>query len=349
MILKTKQNLHGAEKIRVITKNKRILQEFCDDPYAPTVVSPMFFPLKGFFYAPVVGAPSTTAMVTNIDLFKLDELKKISDASGIRRLGIEKPESAIHAMVSEQVICGTLMGIKASDPERFIKIIHSLPRYNEILGEDENAYTNYNISKYLHSITKDEIYRVISKVPGADKEIGYRMNLFSDPVPAEVSNTSDIRDLLRGHVLKFILKKKDCKLSSITCTNDDTMLRSIYGRDYFAKYEGFNIRFSRFIDALTDGVDVKEALIEYGFSADPEILEKIDELTKADSVDEKSFGEALRQVVAENEGVRLRSSSKDSDNIIVRLLNAYIDEDGKVQDYYRSIDPDAIVDILILS
>lgn len=349
MILKTKQDLHGAEKVRVITENKKVLQEFCDDPYAPTVVGSMFFPLKGFFYAPVVGAPSTTAMVTNIDLFKLDEVKKISDVSGIRRLGIEKPESAIHAMVSEQVICGTLMGIKASDPERFIKLVKSLPRYKEILGEDESAYSNYNLSKYLHSITKNEMSEVITKVPGANKEIKYRVGLFKDPVPAEVSNTSDIRDLLKGHVVKFILKKKDCKLSSITCTNDDDMLRSIYGRDYFAKYEGFNIRFNYFINAISKGNDVKESLLEYGFSADPEILNTIDEISKANSVKDKNFEEALRHAVADNEGVRLKTSNKDSDNIIVRLLNAYIDEDGKVQDYYRSIDPNAIVDILILS
>lgn len=349
MILKTKQDLNGAEKVRVITKNKKILQEFCDDPYAPTVVSPMFFPLKGFFYAPVVGAPSTTAMVTNIDLFKLDEVKKVANAAGIRKLGVEKPESPIISMVGEQVICGTLMGIKAKDEEGFRNIILSLPRAKKILGDDKEAYTNYNISKYLHSISNEEFKAVMSMIPGVQKEVRFRSRMFKQPVPATIEEKSDLRGLLKNHVVKFILKKKDCKLSSITCTNSEIMLRSIYGRDYFSRYEGFNIRFNAFLVALSNGEDVEEALVDYGFLADADILDKIDEITKAGSVKEMSFQEALKEAIAENEGVRLKSPSKDSDNITVRLLNAYITEEGKVEDYYRSIDPRAVVDVMVLS
>ena len=142
---------------------------------------------------------------------------------------------------------------------------------------------------------------------------------------------------------------KDCKLSSITCTNSPLILRSFYGRDYFSKYEGFNIRFNAFLNAISNGEETREALSEYGFSPDPDLLEEIEEITKAGSVKERSFEEALRHAVAESEGVTLKSSSKESDNILVRLLNAYIDEEGKVIDYYRSIDPQAIVNILVLS
>ena len=350
MILKTRQNLHGAEKVRVITKNQRVLAEFCDDPNAPLAVSPMFFPLRGFFYAPVVGAPSTTAMVTNIDLFRLDEIKRISDVSGIKRLGIEKPESPIMSLVGEQVICSTLMSIKADSPERFKRIVQSLPKASEVLGNDESAYTNYNISKYLHTINGEEFKAVISAIPGVRKEVSFRSKMFKNPTPATPEQKANLRGLLKEHVVKFILKKKDCKLSSITCTNSDIILRGIYGRDYFAKYEGFNVRFYAFLNALKSDNDIENLLLEYGFLNDTEIIKKIDEITKAGAVTEMSFEEALKQAIAENEGVKLKSPSKDSDNITVRLLNAYINQEtGKVEDYYRSIDPHAIVDVTILS
>lgn len=349
MILKTKQDLHGAEKVRVITKNKKVLADFCDDPIAPTLITPAFFPLRGFFYAPVVGAPSTTAMVTNIDLFKLDELKRIATSQGVKKLGVEKPNNPIYSMVSEQVIVNSLMSLKVRSTENFIRKIQSMPKAISILGDDPEAYTSYNITKYLHSISSENLSEVIKSLPGVDREIKFRESQFSSPRQISEEEGKDLRGLLRNHVVKFILKKKDCKLSSITCTNSPLILRSFYGRDYFSKYEGFNIRFNAFLNALSNGEDTREALSEYGFSTDPDLIEEIKEISKAESVQERSFEEALRYAVAENEGVALKSSSKESDNILVRLLNAYIDEEGKVVDYYRSIDPRAIVNILVLS
>lgn len=104
------------------------------------------------------------------------------------------------------------------------------------------------------------------------------------------------------------------------------------------------------MNALPYEEDIENLLSEYGFNNNSEILEKVDEISKAGAVTEMSFEEALRQAIAENEGVKLKSPSKDSDNITVRLLNAYINQEtGKVEDYYRSIDPHAIVDVTILS
>lgn len=348
LVLKTKQNLNGAKKIRVITLKDKVLSEFCDDPNAPKALGAMFFPLKGFFYAPVVGAPSTTSMVSNIDIFKLDELKKISDIAGIRNLGIEKPKSGIYSLVSEQVICGTLNEMRVNEPERYIRIVKSLPNAVEIMGDNDD-YTPYVISKYLHSIRQDDMERVISLVPGAKKEIKYREGMFKSPVQVTDLSVDNLKDLLRNHVLKFIVKKKDCKLTSVTGTNDEVMLRNIYGRDYFAEYESFNLRFSKFLEALTYGVSADEALREYGFMNDEAILEKVEEITKAAEVSGKSFEDELKRAVADNEGVKIRKSSSSPNTILLRMLNAYIDENGKAQEYYRSVDAEGIVDVLMLS
>lgn len=348
-VLKTKQLVGGTEKVRCISKNMRVLSNYCDNPEAPSAVQPTFFPLKAFFYAPVLGAPSTTSMVTNINLFALSEVKKLANAEGIKKLGIEKPEDPMRTVISEPIVIAKLLALRNDNPMKFIEVIDSLPRSTELFVgvNDIEGYSSANISKYLHSLTNSEQNSVISLVPDVKEEVDNRLGLFKSGRKMTDEEKSNMRHTLRNNICKFIIRKKDCSLSSITCTNSPALLRKIYGENYFAKYEGFSIRMDEVLEELSQGRNLREALEANGFEYSEDLQEKISLMLK-ENEEVNNYSEALTQVMANSSGVKTRARSSSS-NIMVRTLNAYISEEGGVQDYYRYLDEDKIIDAMILS
>lgn len=348
-VLKTKQLVGGTEKVRCISKNMRVLSNYCDNPEAPSAVQPTFFPLKAFFYAPVLGAPSTTSMVTNINLFALSEVKKLANAEGIKKLGIEKPEDPMRTVISEPIVIAKLLALRNDNPMKFIEVIDSLPRSTELFVgvNDIEGYSSANISKYLHSLTNSEQNSVISLVPDVKEEVDNRLDLFKSGRKMTDEEKSNMRHTLRNNICKFIIRKKDCSLSSITCTNSPALLRKIYGENYFAKYEGFSIRMDEVLEELSQGRNLREALEANGFEYSEDLQEKISLILK-ENEEVNNYSEALTQVMANSSGVKTRARSSSS-NIMVRTLNAYISEEGGVQDYYRYLDEDKIIDAMILS
>lgn len=347
MVLKTSQSVNGGVKVRCITKNKRVLEKFCDSPVAVQGVESSFFPMRGFFYAPVIGAPSTTSMVTNINLFALDELRKVDSVSDLRKLGVEKPEDPIESMISEHVIVSELMKLKGSTDEgskEFQKLLSSLPRVDDLIPDRSNV-SSATISKYLHSLSKEEIVNATVMVPGASRSVGRRCRVFTGERPLTDEEMKDVRGTLKKYICRFIIRKKDCSLSSITCTNSHYILSKIYGDNYFAEYEGFGVRFYEMLSEIYEGRDSKEALEANGFKVSDEVLALTNEARN--SPNNERIEAELKTLISGEEGVKTRKSSS-TNSIMVRTLSAYI-TDGAVVDYYRSLDTSKIVRASVLS
>lgn len=347
MVLKTSQTVNGGVKMRCITKNKRVLEKFCDSPSAVSGVESSFFPMRGFFYAPVVGAPSTTAMVTNIRLFALDEIQKVDSVQALRKLGVEKPDDPVEQMLTEQVIVAKMMELKGDEEggsPKFKSLVSKLPRVDDLIP-DQSDVSSATISKYLHSLSKEEISDVSVLVPGASRTIGRRCKVFTDERPFTEDEMKDLRGTLKKYICRFIIRKKDCSLSSITCTNSNVLLSDIYGDDYFKTYEGFGVRFYELLSEIYEGRASIEALESNGFEVTDESVKLTDEARN--NPNNAKLESELKALLSGAEGVKTRSSSS-ANSIMVRTLSAYL-VNGSSVDYYRNVDPSKIVRASVLS
>ena len=348
-ILKFHQAINGIEKVRFVTKNKEVLAEYCDDANAVNGLTAKYFPLKGFFYAPVLGAASTTAMVTNINIFDMFRVKIVSKETA-EKSGVHKPENPIKDLFAESIVCNKLMAIKNDDIAIFSDIINSLPYRKKYLAEDVETISSMSISKYLHSVTEAS-KKTIYKALNVNGEINSRMSLVSSgSVPISEKDMENIEELLKQGICKFTIQKKDCRLGSIFCTNNKEILSNIYGNDYVKRYEGFSTKFYLFCnDIKTNGFtfnSVKDLLDKYGFVNDVAVADKVYEIVSP----EGNFEDELKPYLADVMGINLKrsQSANSGDSILARSLTAFIDENGKPVDFYKNVDKKKILSGLFL-
>ena len=109
-------------KSRYITKRGDILAKYSDSEAFAKSLKPSYFPLKGFFYAPVVGASSLTMGVTRIDLIDICKIEYVSKIENI-----SKPEGGIDSAIKTSSIMTILSNMYDSDVEGYQKIVDNLP------------------------------------------------------------------------------------------------------------------------------------------------------------------------------------------------------------------------------
>ena len=349
------------EKVRFITENKQVLSSMCDIPGAVEGVQSMYFPLKGFFYAPVVGAPSTSAMVTNVDVFKIDMLKIVSDVEAeLKACNIKPAKNPTYDLIAETLFCNSMMRLKNANIDSFVETVDSLPKRNKLLPENFGDVSATKLSKYLHSLPEITRKRLYKKV-GLSDEIDRRASFLGTGRAMSEDDLSDLRVTLQNSICKIVIRKKDGKLSSIFCTNCSGLLAKIYGSNYVGQYEGFSVRFRSFYDWLKRNLNantttVARFLHKYGLPYDGDALDNVISCMVKGAVSEDSAKSRLFSYFSEREGINPRASKAQSENIskareegvlLVRTLDAYIDIDGNAVGYYRNVDISKVVSGII--
>lgn len=347
-VIKTVQIVNGVTKTRCITINANILKEYSDQDYLYDYVSPTYFPLKGFFYAPVVGASSLTAGVTNINIFDLCEIKRVADRSALAKLGIEKCSDPIRQLCRESVVGTELMKLKSEDLDSYLDLVASLPNIDKVVEttDDMVALTTVGISKYLHTITEMEQLSV-ETILGVTSKIYDRMAIFNVHGEDVAVDKANLSSELKNGIFKVLSCSKSGKLTSVVCTNSRSILTKVYGVGYFKKYEGFSVKFYAFLGAVQSGTTLSDALVVNGLmpekgipsEARKSMLELISKITPDDEVHVKE----LKSLLGSLNGARVSNRSSDTGSMIVRSLDAYIDNEGTVHDYYRYINPSEII------
>ena len=340
--LKVSQEVSGLQKVRCITQNKEILKHYCDDESFVEAMNTVaqYYPYKGFFYAPVVGAPSTTAMFTNVNLFSLEGISKVSSYKEMQQMGIQKAKNGLETVMSEIAIKPCLVQLKGNDYAMFEEVMEKLPHFKEFIADKGiEEISEKTVSTFLHSSKHADTRKMLSVVPNAKKKFEKLSGMFTKATPIAVD---DIKDALKTNAVKVLVKKADFTLSSMICTNSSEILSAVYGDNYVAYYEGFSVRVREAINEYRNGVSLKEAFLKYGFSKAIAEAIAISFDKTAEPTDEEITDVAY--TVCEKK----QTASKQSDNIMVRNIDAYISE-GKVIDYYRYIDPNRVVSAFVLS
>lgn len=346
--LRVHQSLSGIEKIRLITTNQEILSKYCDVPEATKGLTAKFFPLKGFFYAPSIGAPSTSAMVTNINLFNTDVIKN-SLPNDFKTYNITKPSDAVGDMIAEGLIINKLMTLKAEDIGDFYYIIENLPAKRYFAADAENI-SDGDIAKYLHSLSDFSKKRVYSML-GIEKELARRRAIIGNGRQMTAKEINDIENTFKNGICRVIIQKKDCRLSAVMGTNNKVILQKIYGNPL--KYESFAHRFYMLLNWLSDeGSNLSDDSIDdelkyLGLGYGSEGIKAVNAYLSSDrgTVDEENLKGALADII----GVSLKrsnaqvSTNKVSTNVLVRTLTARLDENHNPVDYYKYIDKSKII------
>lgn len=346
--LRVHQSLSGIEKIRLITTNQEILSKYCDVPEATKGLTAKFFPLKGFFYAPSIGAPSTSAMVTNINLFNTDVIKN-SLPNDFKTYNITKPSDAVGDMIAEGLIINKLMTLKAEDIGDFYYIIENLPAKKYFAADAENI-SDGDIAKYLHSLSDFSKKRVYSML-GIEKELARRRAIIGNGRQMTAKEINDIENTFKNGICRVIIQKKDCRLSAVMGTNNKVILQKIYGNPL--KYESFAHRFYMLLNWLSDedsnlsDDSINDELKYLGLGYGSEGIKAVNAYLSTDrgTVDEENLKGALADIL----GVSLKrsnaqvSTNKVSTNVLVRTLTARLDENHNPVDYYKYIDKSKII------
>jgi len=349
VVLKTRQDIGGVTKVRCITHNQDVLKAFCDVPDAVTdSLKAEYFFFKAFFYAPVIGAPSTTAMVTNINFFNLEEIRKVKNTRELSSYGVQKAKDGVESLVTETLVKSKLLTLKENDPEEYLRILDRLPNLGTIipLSFQENI-TAAQFSTYLHTIKRDALAKVV-KVLDLEEAISNQRLLYTGCKPLENWAINTLVYALNNFICKIIIRKKDFTLSAITCTNNQALLMAMYGEDYFSKYESIGVRLSSALqEANTLGRSLEDALNAYGFKdLDPSELSSRANAILSENVN-VSKSEAYEEAIYEAYDVKKKAKS-ESNNILVRTVNAYLTGKGS-EEYYRSVDTNKIVSVLVFS
>ena len=352
-ILDVRQDKGELHKARYITCRKDVLAKYCDNEAFAHSLKPSYFPLKGFFYAPVVGANSMTAGVTRIDLIDVCNVKNVSSVENI-----SKPVGGINTAIKEASITTILNRMFDEDIVGYQKIIDNLPNDKGILSGavfdiDKGVPQPISIIKYMHGLNREERDLAESLIPGLEEEMATKksvLTMYEEINPSDYS-LDEIRNMLNTGIYKFQLRKKDCNLSSITVTNCSRLLKSMYGDDYFAKYESFGVRLRRLENYIEknsysdDSYLIDSWLKDCGLPITEDIIDKI-QLLWGTKVVGHSLHEALLDLFNNKPKASTRKSTRRSasndDLILARVCLASITTSGSV-DFYRYLDMSKVV------
>ena len=345
-ILAMKQVLpNNSVKIRCVSNNVKHLAHYCDSESACEGLKAEYYPLQAFVYAPVLGAPSTTAMKTKVDLFNLEGIAMVKSYEQCSRLGIQKVKDPVDALFKEQSVVLSMLQLKVSDPDGFTRLVGKLPENAALVNVNEGDIKASTITNYLHTATAGTVNKVLKMVPGASNAYNARMELVkSSEHKGKQVPAGDLKLMLNTFIIKVVWKKKDGTYSSAVCTNNTRILRKVYGPKYFSSYESIGVRIGYALDDIDSGFTLQEALETYGFDTGNmgELVGKIRDAAEETGTLKGAFYKVFNY--SPREYVK-------KDNIVTaRTLGAFFsgtEVEGskatKSSDYYVSIDTNHLV------
>lgn len=338
-ILEVKQEKGGLIKSRYISCNEGVLARYCDSKEFVKSLKPSYFPLKGFFYAPVLGASSLSVGCTRVDLLDVFSVRGVTSVKGVKAC-----EGGIDAFIKESCIIGELNRLYNDDLDGYKALLGKLPNRSNNLNVDSVPVPAV-IIKYYHGLSEADRNKVDSLFDGLDRSVASKKEVFTrcDECDPRGYNIGAIKEALNGGIYKFHIRKKDCTYSVVTVTNNRDILKKLYGYDYFAKYESFGVRVSRLAYYLGECkrsvYSVGDWLRECGFEDSLAVNKKVNMLA-----DEYS-GDALRDALVDflGDGNRKERTRSSNDNVVLgRVCLASLSSKG-ASDFYRSIDLSKVV------
>lgn len=355
-VLSVTQDKGEVNKTRYITNNGNILAKYSDNEEFAKSLKASYYPLKGFFYAPVIGASSISTGVTRIDLLDVSNVGNISESNLPK---INKPKDGLEFSIKESCMLSILKDMYNRDTDSYQELIDSLPNKDILTGAvfdiDKGVPNPLSVIKYTHGLSRKDLEKVHSLVPGLEEEYNSKKNIFNKHEKIDPSSLSldEIRGMLKKGVYKFQIRKKDCNYSTITVTNSVPILKALYGNDYFAKYESFGVRVRKLENLIKESLYnediglIENWLHECGFPVTENNVDKI-EMLWGTRVTGNALHEELLDLFNNKPNTSSRKSTRRStsneDLILARVCFASTTAPGSL-DFYRYLDMSKVVSV----
>lgn len=350
-ILGIKQTMpDGATKIRCITTSAQHLNHYLDSPMYQDkdyFCSAEYYPTQGFFYAPVLGAPVTTLGKTKVNIFRIDNIIKITNYQACKDLGVQKSVTPIEDMLKENAIISALTKMQAADDDEYYRAIKKLPDVGvttNVYGDNLNIST---ISNICHTASKGTVNKMLKLVKGAEDLYNRRLQVIPESSKLVPIDVKDFRDTVKTDLVKVVWKLANGMYSSDIVTNSQPILRTLYGKNYFTTYESIGIRVRCAAeDVMYSGMPVEEALSAYN----------LDESRVADIKSLIKEGKSIEDAFYTGLEIKRRASSYNQAIVTCRSISAYLSKDvskgssiPRAENYYVSVDTEHIVKLYKLT
>lgn len=345
--LEVTQDRGDILKVRNISARGSELAKYCDDEVFAKSLKPEYFPLKGFFYAPSLGASSFTTGKTKIELLTVNKVANVVKPKVEKAKGFE-------SVVEEMVIRYLLSELYKYDDSTYTQIISKLPKKSKYFPDTLSDYPSVaSVMLYYKDISDTDKEKVkslleIGNFSGIKKDWSSLINR-SEPVNVEGLSKDDINNMLKDGIYKIVVRKTNCSYTSMLVTNSKKLLADMYGTYYFREYESFGVRLYAFEDKLSKGIVSEDTMRDYldecGFDYSHKTVKGVYDILRTKDGD--STHDRLAELLGDNgDGTKkkTRSSSSNPNNILARACFATISGTGS-SEYYKYIDVSRIVSI----
>lgn len=352
--LEVTQEVGGLNKVRYISTRSTELAKYTDSKDFADSLKAEYFPMKGFFYAPVLGASSMTAGRTRIEIINISNIKVTTKPK------VQKAEDGLATMMVESVIQKVLTEIYNNDIGEYAGLVEKFPKVKTMFDSTNDAPSPVMIMKYYHQLKGKDLDKfhgvMLEAYPDLINEaVAFRKDIINrcDRLNPEDYSQEEMKALLKEGVYKFIIRKKDCEYSSMVVTNNDSFLKKMYGGDYFGKYESLGTRLYKLEEMVSkdDSLDgIREALVYCGLECfdvgeDTTVEQKVAEIMSTDVVDASKHDRLANLFKSsETKGKGVRRSSSNASLILVRKCFATLSGSGAL-DYYRYLDISKVTDM----
>lgn len=370
---------------RFTTGNPEILAKYCDNPEMARLVSPRYVSNSGVIYVPELGAPSVSSMLTRIDLFNLWRISE-STAKAAEREGVHKPENVLRNVLAEEVLKGKLMQQKYHDNDAYSNFMYHLNPGAKLL--DKEDATPASLSKFLHTLTeaeKERVFNLAGVMPQVQKVMRFfiqdhfcELSEYLQLSPEDrVQYSMDLTSFLKSTkdkwynvpLIKLQYYKKDGSIGSMLVSNDQDVLMEVYGEDYAQRYESFNSKFksveSSFMLFVTGTFERAKSRVSYmmrmnGLSYSDDMFKEIEEFAETCRLnkDEEIYMLNVKRIVALQNNISLiaseastrtvKANAEKRDTYLFRTLCGYITENGKPDEYFKSLDLNKIKAVFVV-
>lgn len=333
-VVKVTQDIGEVMKTRFVTSMTDVLCKYSDNESFSKSLKTSIFYTKGYMYAPVIGADSTTLGLTRLNLIDINNIE-IVKPSEYDSLPISRGTSSA---ISDSVISTILTDMYNTDIGKYTALLENIPELsNSETGAIEDVSTGVigvtSLMKHIRGLSEEDRCKVEKLLPEFNKLQDYRNSLFNGYERIDVSglDVDKLKAMLKEGAYKITILRKTGGYSSLTVTNNVELLKGLYGDDYFRVYESKGVRWNTFVNCCSR---------ESSLSLD--LVEKYKELCGVD-VDSSDF---IRHISEGNKATDYRkSTSRSSTTSSILVRKCFADDPS---DFYRYIDLSKVVSVIKL-